>query len=232
MASKPSYRYVFQEERGANGTPHLQGYLHYKNQVARSTISQWNPRLHLEPARSIVQSVAYCSDATKRHGRIWSKHYQVRDDLHLLDRADFFGWQEELFTELLGDPDERRIIWYYDADGGAGKTAFARALLARSPGVLYLSGGGYRDAAHQIIKAKTDPRIVLVNLPRSTEGKVSYGTFECAKDGLVASGKYEGGVRLFPPPHVVIFANYLPDLSQLSIDRWDIRHLRHNARTL
>jgi len=223
---------VFQEERGEEGTPHLQGYLHYKNQVARSTLSQWNPRIHLEPARSIVASVAYCSDPQKRHGRIWAKHYQVRDNLQLLEPDNLFMWQRELVEELAGVPDPRKIVWYYDADGGSGKTAIARHLLGLHPGVLYLAGGSYKDACHACVKARQDPRIVLVNLPRTTEGKVSYATFESLKDGLVYSGKYEGGVRLFAPPHVIIFANFLPDLAALSIDRWDVRHLRFQQRTM
>lgn len=223
---------MFQEEKGEEGTPHLQGFLHYKNQVARSTLSQWNPRLHLEPARSIVASVAYCSDAQKRHGRIWSKHFQVRDTLMLLQEADLFQWQQQLVEELKGMPDPRKVVWYYDAEGGSGKTALARHVLGTYPGVLYLGGGSFKDAAHACIKARQDPKIVLVNLPRSTEGKVSYGTFESLKDGLVYSGKYEGGVRLFAPPHVIIFANFLPEIAALSIDRWDIRHLRYQERTI
>lgn len=223
-------RYVFQEERGEEGTPHLQGYLHYKNQVARSTLKQWNPRLHLEPARSITQSIEYCSDPTKRHGRIWAKHFAVREELGLISAEDFYTWQRELLAELLDRPHPRQIVWYFDSEGGSGKTAFARHVLGLYPGVLYLSGGTYKDASYQALKMKQDPRICLVNLPRSTEGKVSYGIFESLKDGLVQSGKYEGGVRLFAPPHVIIFANFLPDMASLSFDRWNIRHLRFNER--
>lgn len=231
VVTNPLFSYIFQEERGEEGTPHLQGYVHYKHQVARATLKQWNLRLHLEPARCIKSSVAYCSDPAKRHGRLWNKGFSVQDDLHILDEVDLFQWQKELVEELRGDPDERRIIWYYDYEGGAGKTQITRHLLARQHRVLFLSGGSYKDAAYQIVKAREDPRIVLVNLPRTAEGKISYGTFESAKDGLVQSGKYEGGFRLFPPPHVVIFANFLPDLSALSMDRWDIRHLEGHIRT-
>lgn len=210
----------------------MQGYVHYKHQVARATIKQWNLRLHLEPARSVTQSVAYCTDPAKRHGRVWAKGFTVHDDLHILEENDLFTWQRDLVAEVRGDPDERRIIWYYDYLGGAGKTQLARYFLARHHRVLFLSGGSYKDAAYQVIKAKEDPRIVLVNLPRTSEGKISYGTFESLKDGLVQSGKYEGGVRLFAPPHVIVFANFLPDLSALSMDRWDVRHLEGNLRTL
>jgi len=52
------------------------------------------------------------------------------------------------------------------------------------------------------------------------------------KDGVVFSGKYEGGARLFPPPHVIIFANFLPDFTKLSADRWVIRTLLNNPPRL
>lgn len=226
------YRYAFQEEIGETGTPHLQGYLHYKNQVARSTLKQWNLRLHLEPARCSAQSVAYCTDPTKRRGRVWSKGFLVQDDLQLLALEDFHPWQTELLQELAGAPHPRRIIWYWDYIGGSGKTQLTRYILAKQHRVLFLSGGSYKDASYQVVKARQDPRIVLINLPRSAEGKISYGTFECLKDGLVQTGKYEGGVRLFAPPHLVVFANFLPDLAALSLDRWDVRHLDNRARIL
>lgn len=64
-----------------------------------------------------------------------------------------------------------------------------------------------------------------MNLSRQAEGALSYASIEAIKDGLVFSGKYEGGFRLFPKPHIVIFSNWYPDLAKLSLDRWDIRHL-------
>lgn len=203
----------------------MQGFLHYKNQVAFSTLKQINLRLHLEPARCSSQSVAYCTDPTKRHGRVWAKGFSVPDDLGLLTIPEFFEWQARLYAELLEPPHPRRIVWYTDIVGGAGKTAFVRFAIAKLHRVLFLSGGSYKDASYQVVKAREDPRIVLVNLPRSAEGKVSYGTLESVKDGLVQSGKYEGGTRLFAPPHVIVLANWMPDVNALSQDRWDIREL-------
>lgn len=125
--------------------------------------------------------------------------------------------------------DDRSIIWYQDADGGSGKTAMARFTVATfGSKVLYLSGGSGKDILYQVVKAKEDPLVVLFNLSRSQEGKISYQAMETIKDGLVQSGKYEGGMKMFPPPHVIVFANWLPDLNALSQDRWVIRTLRNN----
>lgn len=158
--------------------------------------------------------------------------FSIPDDLGILAVDDLYRWQSDLLEELALPPHPRRIAWYYDVIGGAGKTAFVRYAIAKLHRVLFLSGGSYKDASYQVVKAKLDPRIVLVNLPRSAEGKVSYGTLESVKDGLVQSGKYEGGTRLFAPPHVVVFANWLPDVTALSQDRWDLRELFDQIRIM
>ncbi|AUM61722.1 Rep [uncultured virus] len=139
-----------------------------------------------------------------------------------------YTWQRELAAEAETPPDKRKIVWYYDQAGGSGKTEMAKFLLGTCDSAIFLSGGGFKDISYQIVRAKKDPRIIILNLPRTSEGKVSYASLEAAKDGLVQSGKYEGGWRLFPNPHVYVFANFMPDLASLSADRWTIRVLDNN----
>lgn len=224
----PFFRYVMQEERGETGTPHIQGFVYFRNQIAVTSLKQWNNRLHLEATRSVNNSVDYCSDPEKRHGRIWAQAFRVRDELHLLEHADLYDWQRELLEELTGRTNDRSIVWYTDPNGGTGKTQLCKHVLGTLPGVCYLTGAAGKDIAHQIVKARCDPRIVLCNFARSSEGNTSYAALEAAKDGLVFSGKYEGGVRMFPSPHVIVFANWSPDITQLSLDRWKIRRLEPN----
>lgn len=219
---------MFQEETGEGGTPHLQGVIHNKNQVALSTLKTWNLRVHWEPTRDIKASVGYCSDPAKRNagGRIWSRGFTISSGgVHILDEVDLFGWQRELITELRAPADERTIVWYCDRDGGAGKTSLAKFIMVHLPRAMFFSGGKFTDMAHQVVRSKFDPATILVNLPRTSEGKVSYAAIEAMKDGLLQSGKYEGGWRIYPCPHVVIFANWMPDIAALSADRWTIREL-------
>jgi len=93
---------------------------------------------------------------------------------------------------------------------------------------LFLSSAAGKDMCHQIVKSKFNPNTILVNLSRQSEGAFSYASLECIKDGLVFSGKYEGGTRLFPKPHIIVFSNWFPDLAKLTLDRWCIRELRNN----
>lgn len=98
--------------------------------------------------------------------------------------------------------------------------------------VLFLTSAAGKDLVHQVVKTKRPPKIVILNLSRQSEGAFSYASVESIKDGLVFSGKYEGGSKLFPRPHVIVFANWNPDLSKLSLDRWDIRTLLSNPPRL
>lgn len=226
-----------QEEVGEEGTPHIQGFAHWKNAIALSGLKAINPRLHWEQVRSVACSVRYCTDLTKRApgGRVWTKGYtaaSVDNVDYVLEFEDLYEWQKELVTELRSEPNDRTILWYYDADGGSGKTAVARHIISNCERVHFFSGGNFRDCSFQIVKRKEDPRSVIFNFPRTCEGKISYHTLETIKDGLISTGKYEGGHRLFRPPHVVCMANFLPDLGSLTLDRWEIRHLRMNVRTI
>jgi hypothetical protein len=225
--------YILQEERGENGTPHLQGFIHFKHQTAFSTLRSWNHRIHWERTADVTASVRYCSDPAKRAGRIWARGYSYTDrDLRLITENDMFDWQRELLQELRGEPDMRSVVWYCDVQGGCGKTAFCRWLVKNFPHVLFVSTGSAKDITYQVVKSTWDPAVVIFNLPRTAESGMSYSALESLKDGLLFSGKYEGGIKLFPPPHVIIFANFLPDETKLSADRWSIRTLLNNPPRL
>jgi len=50
------------KEVGANGTPHLQGFLVMTKKSAMSTVKALNSRMHLERMKGkLTQSIAYCS---------------------------------------------------------------------------------------------------------------------------------------------------------------------------
>ena len=65
-------------------------------------------------------------------------------------------------------------------------------------------------------------RVVLFDLTRSQQEHFNYEVMESVKNGTMFSGKYESKVKVYASPHVVVFANWLPDYSKLSMDRWDV----------
>lgn len=130
-------------------------------------------------------------------------------------------WQQSLANDLSRDPDDRKVIWYVDSVGSKGKTAFA-LYAEQELGAFSVRSTCAKDVAFML---PPKPTIVLFDLTRSQEEKVSYYLIESIKDGNVFCGKYESQTKRFRKPHVVVFSNWFPDQSQLSQDRWDIRVL-------
>lgn len=167
----------------------------------------------------------YCSDKDKRKGRVWANAWNISSDVNALTYDQLRPWQKEIYDNLLTEPDDRTINWVCDTAGNQGKTALCKSIIANFTDVLFLSSSNTKDACHQIIKREKPYKIALVNLPRQAEGHVSYAAYESIKDGLVYSGKYDGGHKLFRSPHLYIFANWKPDVQALSQDRWNIIYL-------
>ncbi len=84
---------IFQEEKGNNGTPHLQGVIQFKNQILFTTLKELFPTAHWEPCRSIKGSIKYCSKADTRAG----------------DQYSFGIKKKELFKEHLTE--EEILAW-------------------------------------------------------------------------------------------------------------------------
>ena len=138
-------------------------------------------------------------------------------------------WQRALMDELDTEPDTRTIKWYWDPAGNSGKTFLAKhcamykgALVSTRANIYHLATTlqGFMQANKNTLMT------VIFNFSRQTEVHKIYSAIESLKDGLVTSEKYNGKTLVFPSPHVVVMANYLPDLSQCSLDRWSLRYIR------
>lgn len=91
--------------------------------------------------------------------------------------------------------------------------------LVAMKGATRFSNGKSADIAYAI---KGTPKIVVFDFSRSQEEHLNYAIIEDVKNGLVFSPKYESCCKIFPIPHVIVFANWPPDMNKMSIDRWDI----------
>lgn len=131
-------------------------------------------------------------------------------------------WQETLLAELDGEPDPRKIIWYYDQSGAAGKSTLVRHLC--STGKAQLLEGKVADMAF----AYDDSRIVFFDVSRTQSEHMDhlYSFAEKLKNGLIFSAKYESRLKYFKVPHVIFMSNSLPDYGKWSSDRYDVRTLQ------
>ena len=130
------------------------------------------------------------------------------------------SWQKSMMDELTQEPDDRKIVWIYDPQGGIGKSTLAKYLV-RNYNAIVVSG-----SKSDILHGYNNEKIVIFDYTRSQEGYISYSAMESIKDGLYFSTKYNSKMVVRDDnAHVLIFANWLPKFENLSADRWDLRTL-------
>lgn len=221
--------YIFGEEIGQSGTPHLQGYIELPNKMRWTEFGlmkgiHWNN----EPVKGSRQdNINYCSKDGKIHTNfIIKKERRPVEDL--LDETKLWAWQEELYELLKLKPDPRKILWFWDKNGGVGKSDFCKFLCSKLDATML--GGGTKDmmkGIHGYDEATGDyPNIVIGDYPRDNLDRINYGAWEQVKNGHVFCSKYESQQMIFNKPHVVIFANELPDMQAWSKDRYFIKEIK------
>lgn len=142
--------------------------------------------------------------------------------LHMLRK-----WQREVVDLVSGEPDDRSVHFFVDADGGTGKSLLSKFLVFHHGAIVV--GGKTNDIAFhvkQTIDQGKPLKCVIVDIPRVASSFINYQGIEMCKNGLLFSGKYESGQILFPPPHLIVFTNQWPDETKLSADRYHIHEIK------
>ena len=216
-------------EIGEQGTPHIQGYCEFKSPKKFATVKNLlGERCHLEKAKGTrKQNLEYC----KKDGEFYSNFPVTVKEKCLLEynNVTWYEWQQAIIDLHGTAPDTRTIHWYVDEQGNHGKTFLARYMVLKHQ--VLLCGSKKQDVFYQVAKRLEDEenekpfQMVILDLPRHDETFVNYGVLESLKNGIIVSGKYEGGTYVFPSPHVIVFSNTAPDMSKFSMDRWNIHYL-------
>lgn len=252
--------YIMQEEIGeANGTPHLQGTFGLTNSVSGGAVIKYLADAHfsLSFPDDLDKCIDYCGkEATRKpgtmpyiHGPVpglgggrvgkppaVSESEQRRLEATFVTKDRFYAWQSLLYDELQQEPDDRTIRWYWEPTGRIGKTQFCRTVIMEGDAIYF--NGGYKDVmcslALWIEKNGKYPRIAFLNIPRDKSRFVSWQVLEALKDGIGFSSKYESGQVAFCPMHVVVFANFAPDVeaAPISRDRWKIHRINGGGESL
>lgn len=213
---------ILASEVGKQGTPHIQGYISYKNAVSFNSLRKLCPRGHWAKAKgSDEQNYKYCS----KDGNILYNNIPVKRTLKLpLAGVELYAWQASLRDKLMKEPDERSITWIWEPHGKTGKTSFCKDWIIRNPETAIMLSGKAADIKFGIATfvKKNVLKVAFFHFTRSNEHYVSYEALEAVKDGMFFCGKYESGMVVFDTPHVVVFANFEPDERMLSHDRWDV----------
>jgi len=180
-------------------------------------------RTDLEECQAAVEAGATEEEAIMRYPTIFARHQHfIRYHVKRVRETSIpkqvlevpHKWQSKVIEMVKSPADDRQILWIYDLKGGAGKTVLAKYLVDHHA-AFYSNGGKHTDIVHAY---KGEP-VAIFDYVRESESYVNYGVLEQLKNGICFSPKYESGMKRFPTPHVVVFANFYPTTGKLSEDR-------------
>ncbi len=218
--------YIFQQELSDEGTRHLQGYINFRKKIRPKGLFKEFNTIHWEKTLNVKNAIRYCHKKESRDGETFANIKYDRD-VRTLDRQDMYDWQEEIVGMTDIRAGDRIIHWYWEPEGNKGKTALCKWLAVHKE-ALVLSGKA-ADMKYGVVKYKEKrgyyPDIILFDIPRSMADYVSWAGIEGVKNGLFFSPKYESDMVVFNCPHVICFTNSLPEMKNLSEDRWNIRRI-------
>lgn len=220
---------IFGEETGESGTPHLQGYLEFTDAKTMTSVKKilGTDRVHLEPAKKNRQAnINYCSKEGNVLRDDFSTTYTGRD---LPKKNDLYPWQTDILALISETPDDRSIHWFYEPHGNSGKSKFGKYLCFHCPNVCLTTATKSNDIL-TCVEEQYDTYIL--DFPRTLGSDYCpYTALEQLKNGFITDAKLKKKARrlLFNPPHVIVFSNYPPDKSKLSMDRWKIFNIYTNT---
>jgi len=226
-------KYIFQEETGAEGTKHLQGSCSFKAKRRLTELKKIDERIHWEPTKNVKAADAYACKEETRTGKVFT-HEKKKAFIRESTKFDNIEPRKEIIELIEREPDNRTINWVWSAEGGVGKTSTCAYIEHNYENVCIANGKGTDIKNHVITHLQNDGEldVLIINVPRCNEGHVSYAAIEEIKDGLIYSGKYEGGFANIEHPHVIVIANQPPEMHKMSEDRWNIINLDPNNKRL
>lgn len=196
---------------------HLQGFIALKKPMRHTEIKISGQPRWFACNGNEEQNIKYCSKENNYIKWGFPKPINIISNL--------YSWQKEIELIFETEPNDRTIHWFYDKNGGIGKSAFVKYMVIKHQ-CLFCDGGKKADLINLVFNNDMDDcKCVIWDLPRNTGNCISYSTIESVKNGMVCNTKYETGVKCFNSPHIFVFANEAPELEKLSQDRWCVKCL-------
>jgi len=208
---------IYGEEVGESGTPHLQGFLHFKSARTETSIRKKLPGFHIEISRSVEASITYC----KKDGRVTELGDppaqgsrtdisavcdMVKKKRSLKDIAEEhpetylkFHKGIHMLKSVLTDPyhhEDIRGLWYVGVPG-AGKS---RKALEENP-------GAYRKAQNKWFDGYDGETCII--LDDLDKGGACLGHYlKIWGDRYPCSGEIKGGTVQLQHTQLIVTSNY------------------------
>lgn len=140
-------------------------------------------------------------------------------------------WQRYILDIMNGPINSRKINWIFDKKGGAGKSSLKKYLCNMYEGkcMWFKSASAPKDMATTVegwMENNFEGDTIIIDLPRQKQNQDGfYASLECFCDGEWTTTKYRGRSFETPDCNIFVFANFLPMVKQMSMDRWNIIRL-------
>lgn len=205
-------------------TKHIQGYVEFGKKVRPVGYKGAPKQIHWgdekgKPAKGTrAQNIAYCT----KEERGYEGTFRPKRSLPSITMK---GWQSKVVELYEGPTIQRRIWWFWSDARGIGKSDAVRWLCTQ--GALIVSGKG-SDMKYLICKYEEKhgdyPECVVMDVPCSMQGFISYAGLEELCNGVFASTKYECANVIMPYAKVFLFCNSPPamDNVDLSANRLEV----------
>ncbi|AUM61906.1 Rep [uncultured virus] len=130
---------------------------------------------------------------------------------------------QKIVYDLLMKQTNRQVLWIHDELGNRGKSSLADYILAKEYDNTFITSNmKHADLMHMY----KDQKIILFDYTRAQEEQINYSSIEQFKSGRIFRTKYESSSIISKDLfRICIFANFGPDKSKLSSDRWQILHI-------
>ncbi len=218
--------YCSKPESSIEGSQYEWGTPFEDNQGKRTDIDYYY-ELRRDPNISAREAADACPTQFMRYYKAGNERREMELD-HMANKSlkqrmakvVLSDWQLQ-FIELLKQPINRRtVMWIADDTGLQGKTILADWCKVYMNAQI-LPNGKTADIA----QAYERKPIVFIDMKRTQQEYVNYNVIEQIKDGRIWNPKWASHFKPFDSPHLVILANWWPDLKALSKDRWFIWEL-------
>lgn len=149
---------------------------------------------------------------------------EIPDYVLRMEREGMYPWQRKVVDSIETDG-ERIVNFVVDSRGNSGKSTIGMWLLVKGYGKRLACTASPKELSASVLDTP-NKKCFIVDLPRTFRNHEAmeklFGAIEEIKNGFAEDHRYHHRMATFQPPAVWVFANSLPDLSFLSMDRWRI----------
>lgn len=237
---------IYQRERGANGTVHIQGYIHFANARTFGRIKRMIPRAHIEVARgSPTKNKDYCSKTDTRiigeHALLVERGTLPKPGARMDIDAILTAVKEGVKDEALWNEYPSTMLRYHKSIAAFRLTISKhRTFQTKIITIWGVTGAGKSHEADRLLKEVEDDYGVLICqegksmwadgaadhdavLIEDFEGNIYYRAMLAMLDKWRCTMPVKGGSTKWAPKLIVITSNLAPKFWYSQDAEWDVK---------